>query len=197
MTSSLHDSLAETDNLDRESQWIPRIRAGDEVAFAEAFDAYYEPLCLHVLGYVKLHAVAEEIVQDVFANLWTQRDGLYVRRDLRSYLFGAARNRAYNHVRDQRVVDRWEAHATDDAGVSGMSQGARPTDERVREQELRQALEAAVARLSLRQREAFALRWARLSCPEIGRVMGISTKTVENMLTRAYKALRGDLARFY
>jgi RNA polymerase sigma-70 factor (family 1) len=197
MTSSLHESLLEPESSDRESQWVRRIRAGDKVAFAELFHAYYASLCLHVLGYVKVDAVAEEIVQDLLANLWVQRGVLRMHGGIRRYLFGAARNRAYNWVRDQRVVNRWEACAVEDNRVSGMSQGARPTDERVRDQEITRALEGAVLHLSERQREAFTLRRTGLSYTEIAQIMGISEKTVENTLSRAYTALRKELAPFF
>ena len=95
------------------------------------------------------------------------------------------------------MITRWAAQAADDSGLAGAGQGPRAPDAQAHDRELAEAIDTAVERLSARQREAFTLRWAGLSCPNVARLMGISTKTVENMLTRAYKALREDLARFY
>ncbi len=197
MAVPLQASRRQRDDSREESSWVPRIRAGDKAAFAFAFRAYYRPLCAYVLGHVGIRAVAEELVQDVFANLWAQRSTLYVQDSIRTYLFGAARNRAYNWIRDQRVVARWAGRAVHEAATSGMSRGPEPPDERVRDQELAAALADAVARLTARQREAFLLRArGNLSQVEIARVMGIALKTLENTLTHAFKALRKDLAPF-
>jgi RNA polymerase sigma-70 factor (ECF subfamily) len=52
--------------------------------------------------------VAEEIVQDLFLTIWRKRATLVIETSVTTYLFTAARNRAMNHLRRERVVRRWE-----------------------------------------------------------------------------------------
>ena len=49
-------------------------RNGDEGAFRYYYDLYYNALCLFGLRMLKEEEVAEDIVQDVFVNLWKASD---------------------------------------------------------------------------------------------------------------------------
>jgi RNA polymerase sigma-70 factor (ECF subfamily) len=176
---------------------VEQIRAGDEIAFRDLYFAFYQPLCAFVLGYVQSPAVAEEIVQDLLAKVWRQRATWWLDGSIQRYLFGAARNRAFNWVRAERVAQRWRKRAEHESGITGMGQGPRGADRQMYEDELHAALDRAMQRLPVRQREAFDLRWrGQLSHAEIGAAMGISAKSVENTLRRAFKALREELTGF-
>ena len=67
------------------------------------------------------------------------------------------------------------------------------------EDELRQLspeLAGAISRLSSREREAVALRFGgELRGPEIAEVMGISLANAQQILSRALRKLRRELAR--
>src|SRR5215207_2149794 len=90
----------------RGPEWVERIRAGDEAAFEALFRALAPGLCTLVTRYVHSRDIAEEIVQDLFLDIWTRRAELAIDRSIAAYLFGAARNRALNHAkRERRVVD--------------------------------------------------------------------------------------------
>jgi RNA polymerase sigma-70 factor (ECF subfamily) len=181
----------------RDRQWVARIRSGDTTAFAELFRAYYELVWCFALGYVRSPNVAEELAQDVFAQVWMQRTTWDVRDSARRYLCGAVRNRALRLLSRQRVVARWEATAIRDLTVAGVGQGPPPTDERLRSREVIEALSSALARLPRTQREAYILRWQHgLADVDIAKVMGISVRGVEQARTRAVRALREALRRF-
>src|SRR3954466_1313033 len=90
----------------RGPEWIERIRAGDEAAFEALFRALAPGLCALVARYVHSRAVAEELVQDLFLDLWTRRSQLAVEQALTSYLYMAARNRALNHLKRDQRADR-------------------------------------------------------------------------------------------
>ena len=177
---------------------IRRVRSGDVAAFDQLFLTYYRALCAHVADYVESRAIAEEVVQELFADLWIQRHDWRVRVSLRSYLFGAARNRAYNCIRHAHVVARWEARAVHDTCDNGMSRTSYAADNEARRQELVAALTHATQRLPRRQREAFRLRWqGDLSHAEIADAMRLSVKGVEKLLGKAFRTLREDLAAFW
>ncbi len=197
MTQPLRLAMSSADQTQRELVLVARVRDGDAVAFRALFDAYYLPLCSYVFGYVGSRALAEEVVQDIFGAVWEQRAEWRVTTSVRTYLFGAARNRALNTSRQQRLDDRWRKRAPSTAEVPGLSAGPGAADRDLHRDDLAAALERAMQRLPERQRQAFYLRWrGHLSHQEIAQLMGITVKTVENTLAAAFRALRPELVGF-
>ena len=52
---------------------IDRIQQGNELAFKELFDEFYQALCVFALTYVKDQVQAADIVQEVFIKYWNRR----------------------------------------------------------------------------------------------------------------------------
>src|SRR5216117_3422726 len=103
-----------------------------------------------------------------------------------------ARNRAVGHLRRERVAAAW---AKSPAGAAHPPPAG--ADEPLREHELRDALERAVAELPERCRLIFTLsRYRSLSNAEIARMLCISVNTVEQQMWRALKTLRAKLAPY-
>ncbi|HMH85596.1 MAG TPA: sigma-70 family RNA polymerase sigma factor, partial [Gemmatimonadaceae bacterium] len=91
-----------------------RIRAGDEGAFDSVFRAHYPHLVRMAESVVRERALAEEIAQEVMLELWRRRESLKVEQTFRAYLIRSTRNRALNHIRHQRIVEREAAAAAVD-----------------------------------------------------------------------------------
>jgi RNA polymerase sigma-70 factor (ECF subfamily) len=184
---------------DREEQaWIARIRAGDSAAFEAMFHAYFEPLWAFLVGYVEVPEIAEELTQDILCRIWEERARWTVRDSLRSYLYGAARNKAMGYLRHRQVVRQWQVRAVQEPRTAGIGVGPAATDDRLRSRELAAAFAAAVARLPERRRLAYTLQWQHgLSLAEIARTMGVTVKCVELQLAAASKTLSKELAHFF
>jgi RNA polymerase sigma-70 factor (ECF subfamily) len=173
---------------DRDADWVAAARAGDRSAFEAIFDAYAEPLLAFAYSRVHSREVAEELVQDLFLNLWERRAGWVVTRSLKTYLFQAVHNRVVNHRRDTRP-------ATDIPLEAFPSREA--TDAAVRQADLRWAIDRAIAELPERNRLVFLLvRQHQLTYREVGDIFGITEKTVESHMLRAFNALRAALAEW-
>jgi RNA polymerase sigma-70 factor (ECF subfamily) len=183
---------------DEERALAARIRAGDDDAFRIVFHAYYGALHAFVLAFVHNPDVADECVQDVLHRVWELGAKWNVRGSVRTYLYTAARNRALNYLKHQRVTDRWAAVAAATGQPSGMGQRAEATDAACRRNELAVALAAAMARLPERRRMVLILRTQHaMKNHEIAEVVGISVKNVERHLMLALKTLRAELDAFF
>jgi RNA polymerase sigma-70 factor (ECF subfamily) len=173
---------------DLHPEWIARVRAGDEAAFEALFRALAPGLCVLVTRYVGARAVAEELVQDLFLDLWTRRADLAADRSITAYLYAAARNRALNHLRRERRVAPFPATSLphrEDADPAAPD-----------ESELLDALELqdAIDHLPARCRLIFTLnRRHEMTYGEIAASLGLSVKTVETQMGRALKSLRDRL----
>lgn len=169
-------------------EWVERIRAGDERAFEALFRALAPGLCVVVTRYVESRQVAEELVQELFFDIWTRRAQLVIEQSITSYLYTAARNRALNHAKRERRVVPWRAAAEAHAAKHDP---ASPS-----ESELLDALEVqdAIEQLPPRCRLIFTLnRQQEMTYGEIAASLGLSIKTVETQMGRALKALRERL----
>ena len=173
---------------DHASEWIARIHAGDEAAFEALFRALAPGLVALVTRYVGSRPAAEELVQELFFDLWRRREQLAPDQAITRYLHVAARNRALNWLRHERRITPWSAAAA--------KYDAEPDPSSPGETELLDALELqdAIAQLPARCRLIFTLsRQQDMSYGEIASSLGLSIKTVETQMGRALKALRERL----
>lgn len=174
---------------------LARLGGDDDRAAREAFDEVFRHWYVRLVRAADMvvhdQGVAEELVQDVMLELWRRRTRLDADGSVQAYLFRSTRNRALNHVRHLRVVQRTaDALATDeaqDASAPAALAGA----------ELDEAIRAAVAALPPRCRAVFELsRGQGLRYAEIAERLGVSVKAVEAQMGRALKSLRERLAPF-
>ena len=174
-------------------EWIERIRSGDEAAFEALFRAFAPGLCALATRYVRSRAVAEELVQELFLDLWVRREQLVVEQAISAYLCTATRNRALNHLRRENRLDAWRQGASDPTRTGEFGRMDRRMPD---ETALLDALELqdAVAQLPARCRLIFTLnRQQEMTDAEIANSLGLSITTVETQMGRALKSLRERL----
>lgn len=162
---------------------------GAEAAFDALFRASYEWLVRFAGALVREQAVAEEVVQDVFFELWRRRGSIEFVGSPNAYLVRAVRNRALNHLRHVKVAQRRAAESplelASSSSASGELEGA----------ELDAAIRETLASLPPRCNEVFRLsREEGLKYSEIAERLGLSVKTVEAHMARALRAFRERLA---
>jgi RNA polymerase sigma-70 factor, ECF subfamily len=165
------------------SDWIQTLRQGDTAAFESLFRAFAPGLCSFVARYVDSRPVAEDLVQDLFLTIWRKREEIQIDGTVDLYLFGAARNRALNYLRHQRVEERFRTRVLErsDSHLA------------LREGEILELLEVqeAIDTLPTRCRLIFSMHHQQgQTYAEIARTLGLSIKTVETQMGRALKALR-------
>lgn len=169
----------------------PKAPPASATAAAE-FDALvlgnYERLCRFAYRITGSRAVAEDIVQDVFASIWRRQRALEGSEPL-PYLYRAVRNRAISHRRQEHQRAGWLAglaleHQDDAAPPPAADQA-----------DLASAIDQAIAALPERRRLIFAMsREQHLSYGQIAIALEISVKTVETQMGRALRFLRDRLA---
>lgn len=174
--------------------WIARIRAGDADALDTVFRSYYAELCAFGYRYVRSRALAEDVVHDVFAAIWAERETWQVRDHLKAYLYTAVRNRAISALRRRIVERRWEDTVKavhHDTPIQAVNTAEGELDL----QDLERLVAAVIEALPERCRMAVTLRWQRrMSYAEIAETMGIAVHTVEVYITRASRELRARYA---
>lgn len=173
----------------------PRIAAGDEGAFEQLFHAYHDRLCRYVAAYTKSWEAAEDLVGDLFLNLWRQREKLAAVRELNAYLYSTARFDALDYLRHERIEERWQARQSGPA-MQPEGQILPSVERHLITEEVAAAVLQAVDGLPDRQRDVLRRRLEQQSNQEIATALAISVKTVEIHMTRAIAQLRKVLPQF-
>jgi RNA polymerase sigma-70 factor, ECF subfamily len=171
-----------------ERAMIEGLRTGAPAAFDSIFRAHYPLLVAVGQSLLGDRAAAEDVAQDVMLELWRRRENIVLDTSLRAYLARAARNRALNRIRHERVGRRADPEYEGPAP-------APHADRQLAEAELDGAIQHAVHGLPARCREVFELSRAQgLRYAEIAQVLGVSVKTVEAHMGKALRLLREHLA---
>lgn len=171
---------------------LAALAQGEEWALDNLFRAHYTYLCQAVFRVIGDRSLAEDLVQEVFYELWRKRSSLTINQSLRAYLKRAAVNRTLNYIRDQRlIVDDESAMPFE---VASAQIGAL---QQLEAEELEVQIESAIRDLPERCRLVFGLsRFEEMSNKEIAAHLDISVKTVENQMTKALRLLREKLSPY-
>jgi RNA polymerase sigma-70 factor (ECF subfamily) len=163
-----------------------RVESDDYRAFEAIFKLTYPSLCTYANRIVKDHEVTEELVDDVFCNVWRNRKKIRINASFRSYLLASVRNKAFDCLR--KIKNRRNS-ALDT--VTEVANGQSIALEEIIFEELNQQIEGAIQAMPRQCRTIFQMsRNENLRYKEIAAILGISIKTVDTQMGRALKHLR-------
>jgi RNA polymerase sigma-70 factor (ECF subfamily) len=95
-----------TGAVEDESALVAALRAGDERVFADLVDRHTPAMLRVARGYVRSHAIAEEVVQETWIALIKGIAGFQGRSSLRTWLFKVMINIAKKRgIRERRDID--------------------------------------------------------------------------------------------
>ncbi len=171
---------------------LKKIKKGDIKSFEALFHRYYPGMCLYAQSLLKNESIAEEIVQDVFFNIWKNKQGFILTSKWQSYLYRSVYNNAMNHLRKMKKESGFDEEAA--AKTPGTSDS--PFEE-MSYKELNETILETMHRLPDRTQQIFRLsRFEGLTYSEIAKKLSISVKTVEANMGKALKAFRLSLNEF-
>jgi RNA polymerase sigma-70 factor (family 1) len=161
-------------------------REDDYKSFEMIFKRMYRQLCQVSARMVQSHALAEEIVDDVFCNLWGNRKRIQINSSFQAYLLTSVRNKSLDCLRKTKHNRNIALEcAADEVSVH---EGAQ---ENLVYEELRGQIESAIESLPKQCRTIFRMsREQDMKYKDIADVLQISIKTVDTQMGRALKHLR-------
>jgi len=174
-----------------DTELLQLLAQNNEGAIDLIFKRYYSYLCRSCYRIVAHTEKSEDLVQDVFFELWKKRDSLRINTSLKAYLKRATLNKALNHIRDERIKSVGEEPLLFEASKQISAQQG------LEKKELQERINQAISQLPERCRLVFVLsRHEEMTYQQIADKMGISIKTVENQITKALKLLRKSLKSY-
>lgn len=165
---------------------LQRLREGDKLALTELYNSYWQPLFISSYNVLKNKEVCEDIIQDVFMNIWNNRAKLEINISLKGYFYACARYQVFSHFRKSK--DKINVEFLDD--LDKRFQNATPETE-IMHKELVQQVNCIIETLPEKCKLVYKLsREEQLSHKEIAIRLDITTKTVENHITKALHTIR-------
>lgn len=168
---------------------LQRVANGDEIAFAQLFKLHFNQLGAFIFRITESESLTQEIVQDAFLKVWTNRSALAEINCFKAYLQVVARNHAFNclkqiareNSRKKEWVNTVLRLATNDTDDKDAVDTGNLIDE-------------AVALLPPQQKRVYTLsRQDGLKQEEIARELGISLETVKKHMVLALRFLKGHI----
>lgn len=179
----------------QEEDLILAVKSGSERAYKQLYELWVSRLYRFVFQYLKSEEATDDVVQETFLRIWTNREHLNPDQSFKSYLFTIAyhfllkelRRQIHNPSMDEYVEYRDKLASSANEIPDGLDY-----DRFVK------ALEKAKQHLSPRQREIFELnKEYGMSVAEISGKLSVTEQVVRNQLSAALKILRTELRQYY
>lgn len=164
-------------------------REGDKQALGRLAECYYRVLKHYGLKFGVDESVVDDCIQELFLQLWQNRQQINTTDSVKHYLLKSLRNHILQHLRLQKRMTLeeldWEISVTEGINTETLM---------IQEESLTiltSTIQAQLATLPAREREALYLRYyENLSIPEIAEVMNVNRQSVSNFLQKALNKLR-------
>src|SRR4051812_46941775 len=96
----------------QETRWVLRAQSGDREALDELLKVVQEPLYRYIYRLVGEHAVAEDVLQEVFILIYRKLGWLETAELFRPWAYRIASRETFKHLKKEK---RWEEQVRDEA----------------------------------------------------------------------------------
>ena len=167
-------------------QLVRLLKEGDHAAFTEIYRRYWAKLYLYARKLLNDATAAEDIVQEIMLYIWTKKENLQTNISIAPYLYTAVRHKALTIIDRRKLQNKYL-----DSLSAFMDKGEYIADANLREKELAQMIDKAIAALPQKMKQIFELsKIERLSHKTIAAQLNISDKTIRNQLSTALKLIK-------
>lgn len=167
-------------------------------ALENLFKRYYKPLRAYAYRFVNDMDLSEDIVQDVFFELWSRRDTIEFDGEVKSYLFKSVYNRSVNLLNKKHQISECELDSTSEAHIleQYLVSSVQTSEQSLLLKELETEITSFIGNLPPQCQKIFMLsRSYGLKNREIAEQLNITIKAVEKQIGKALFGLKEHLLK--
>ena len=189
--TSLSKSLAQEKedgkmNEANEQKWVIAVQAGNIHAFELLFNAYKNRIHLFIKNILVSNADAEELTQEVFVKIWTNRAKIDSNKSICAYIYAVAKNIVYDFLRKKLNQKKYIETIVKEEGLQTEN-----IEQDIFYTETFKLIQALVSQLPAKRKRIFELsRFEGKTYRQIARKLNISENTVDTQIRHALKFLR-------
>lgn len=176
-----------TENAYDDYDLLREVATGNEAAFARLVDQHKNNIFTSALRITGSKVIAEDILQDVFLNLWLKRQKLPELKNFRGYLYTIAQNAIFDALRNKAKLKKKNITLDpEDPSLSHMD-----TENALQQKEYEGILHLAIDRLPPKQKQTYILmKQQGLKRNETAALLQVSAETVKFNLEEAVRKIR-------
>lgn len=177
-----------------EKDLLAQVAEGNGDAFKILFLQYGPMLKTYLLKLSRSRETAEDLIHDVFLEIWKNREQLTEIEQFKPYLFRAVQNRAHRSFERQAKESLILHELRKEQSLAVAFEG----EDRITGEEVRNFIQQALDKLTPQQKKIFLLnRHEGLNHREIAERLGINSQSVSNHLSDALRFLRDEINKSY
>lgn len=175
-----------------DEELMQEIKADNMFAFDVLYKKYSRRIYKFGFSILKSQEEAENLIQDVYLNLWENRHKVAEDSSVKSYLFTIAYNSSISIIRKKARESQFVEYLKTLQEVN-----EDPVNVALEYNELTNKLDEIIKVLPRRQREVYLMhRVEGLKYNEIAERLNISVNTIENHMSRALRTIREKLGDY-
>lgn len=175
-------------------EYIDKIQRGDEIAFSYFVNTYSKDLFFYARCFVKTKELAEEVVSDVFLDVWKNRFKIGEIQNMKVWLLTLTHNKSITYLRKEEhngSTVSWDE--IEDFHIIGELQSP---DEKIISAEEMAQINNIIRTLPPKCKMVFVLaKIERLPYKEIAEMLGISVKTINVHVAKALELISTGLKK--
>ena len=172
-----------------DKELVELLIGSSRLAFSELYARYKLRLMRFCIQFLKDETGSEDIVHDIFLQLWETRNFLNAELSFSGYVHTLARNRILNMFRQFDVHSRFAKYI-----LMNGKESTNQTEDSIIDNDYARLLNELIESLSPRQKEIFRLsRVQGLTYKEIAELLQISVDTVQEHASLALKKIKKNL----
>lgn len=162
---------------------------GDEVAFTSLYQRHVRALFSYGKKLLSNDDAVEDLIQELFIDLWQSRSRLSEVDSPRFYLFRSIRRRIHKSILSNTSSQNWESITEETLPITPPTEFYMIEEEDIQRQS--ENLNSWLQSLPIRQHEVLILRYYQnFSYSEISEMLSIHEQSVRNLAQRAVLKLR-------
>lgn len=171
-------------------QLLVEIVKGNLSAFSVLFMRFYPKVKGYIFALVNDEEISKDLAQDIFVYIWEHRDRLLEIDKIEAYIFRMASNMVLQYIRHEKVIaDYVVKQSYSEKRKELLSSSDLESD--IDANDMALLIWQYVETMPSRRKEIFKMsRYDGVKTDEIAEKLGISKKTVENMLSLALSDIK-------
>lgn len=166
-----------------------------DIVYKSTFRKYYAKLLFYATRIVGEEG-AEDVVQDVFVELWNRKETIEIGDQIQAFLYRAVYTRSLNVLKHKTIEDNYcsSMEEINQKRAEFYHPDNNEVIKRIENHELRSEIHEAINELPDKCKEVFKLSYLHhMKNKEIADILNISMRTVEAHMYKALKFLRARL----
>ncbi len=178
-------------NKNLRKELFEKISKGDSISFRQFYDLYSKKVYHFSYYFIKSEEICQEIVSDVFINIWINKEKLPEVKNIEAYLYIITRNKAYNYLNKE------ENSPESISEISGeYHTDSNNPEEILSVKELETIIQYSINKLPERCRIIFEMsRNEELTHRQIADILSISENTVHAQIVTALRKLHNSIKK--